>query len=126
MRRKLAVVLLLPVALPLLAHHSISGAYYTDQQTKIEGTIVEFNYRNPHAFLELDGRDPKTGAPTHFTVEWGSVKRLEREGVSKETLHPGDHLVILGNPARKTGDRTLHMVGATRKGDGWHWGRVVQ
>ena len=125
MRQILAAALLLSGA-PLLAHHSISGAYYTDQQVKIEGTIVEFNYRSPHAFVELDGTDPKTGASTRFGVEWASVKRLERAGIGKETLKPGDRLVILGNPSRKTGDSTLHMVGAIRKADGWKWGQAVQ
>ena len=124
MRRKLAIAILLSGA-PLVAHHSISGTYYTDQQVKIEGTLVEFNYRNPHSFVQLDGNDPKTGAPTRFGVEWASVKRLERAGIVKETLKPGDRLVILGNPSRTTGDRTLHMVGAVRKIDGWKWGQTV-
>jgi len=114
------------LAVPLLAHHSISGTYYTDQQIKIEGKLVEFNLRNPHSFVELEGKDPKTGQPTRFSFEWGSVKRLERAGIAKETLKPGDWLVILGNPSRKAGDRTLHMMGAVRKGDGWKWGRTVE
>jgi Family of unknown function (DUF6152) len=113
------------LAVPLLAHHSISGTYDTHQQVKIEGTLVDFNFRNPHSFVELDGKDPKTGQATRFSVEWGSIKRLKRQGIAKETLKPGDRLVILGNPARKTGNHTLHMVGAVRKADGWTWGRVV-
>jgi uncharacterized protein DUF6152 len=124
--RKLFAAALLFSGAPLGAHHSISGAYYTDQQVKIEGTLVEFNYRNPHSFVQLEGNDPKTGAPTRFGVEWASVKRLERAGIVKETLKPGDYLVILGNPSRTSGDRTLHMVGAARKADGWKWGQAVQ
>lgn len=128
-RNDIHMTVLLAAALggvPLLAHHSISGAYYRDQQMKIEGTLVEFNYRNPHAFLELDGKDPKTGEVRRFNVEWGSVKRLERQGIVKDTLKAGDHLVVIGNPSRKDGDRMLHMVGVARKGDGWKWGQAIQ
>src|SRR5262245_59897591 len=111
------------VALPALAHHSISDAYCTDQQTRIEGTVVEFNYRNPHAFVSLDDKDPATGQPVRWGVEWASVKRLERENIQRDTIKPGDHLEILGNPARKAEDKTLHMVGVARPSDGWKWGR---
>jgi hypothetical protein len=125
MKTALAVMIAC-AALPLAAHHSISGAYFTDQQTRVEGTVVDFNFRNPHALVELEGPDPKTGQPRHWAIEWGSVKRLGRNGISKETLKPGDHIVVLGNPSRTTGDSMLHMVGASRMSDGWKWGRSVR
>ena len=125
MRRIIAASLFLS-GLPMLAHHSISGAYYTDQRIKVEGTLVEFNLRDPHSFVEVSGKDPKTGAPTMFNIEWGSVQRLGRDGISKDSLKPGDRLVLIGNPSRKAGDATLHLVGVQRKSDGWKWGRMAE
>jgi hypothetical protein len=126
MRRLIAAAALLISGVPLAAHHSISGAYKTEERIKIEGTVVAFSFRDPHSFLELSGPDPKTGAPVNFNLEWGSVLRLERDHISKETLKSGDHLVVLANPSRKSSDPTLHLVGVRRKSDGWTWGRRVE
>ncbi|MEQ1884513.1 MAG: DUF6152 family protein [Bryobacteraceae bacterium] len=125
MRRFLAAPLFL-AGLPLLAHHSIPGAYVTDQNVRIEGTLVEFNFRDPHSFLGVSGKDPKTGAPARFNLEWGSIQRLGRDQITKDTLKIGDHLVIFGSPSRKQGDPILFLMGIRRPSDGWKWGRTVQ
>ncbi|MEQ1948852.1 MAG: DUF6152 family protein [Bryobacteraceae bacterium] len=125
MRRYLAAAGFL-AALPLLAHHSIPGAYFTDQNIRIEGTLVEFNFRDPHTFLGVSGKDPKTGTPATINLEWGSIQRLGRDGINKDTLKVGDHLVIVGSPSRKQGDPVLFLMGVRRQSDGWKWGRTVQ
>jgi hypothetical protein len=119
-------VALLATAAPLFSHHSISGAYFTDQQVRVEGTVVEFNYRNPHSTMEIQGIDPKSGQPKRWGIEWGSLKRLERDGVSKDSIKNGDHILLLGNPSRTVGDKMLWMVGVIRKADGWKWGKSVE
>src|SRR5215467_13481880 len=98
MRTKLLVVLtaLLGIVLtssPAFAHHSFACCYLEDQNSRIEGTLVEFDYRSPHSFVIVDATDPKTGEAARWAVEWRSGSRLGREGVSKETLKPGDHVI---------------------------------
>jgi hypothetical protein len=39
------------------AHHSFAGTYLLDQTVTIEGTIVQFDIRNPHSFISLEVRD---------------------------------------------------------------------
>jgi hypothetical protein len=122
--RFLVAGLLLTV--PLFAHHSFASAYFMDQRTKIEGTLVEFSPRNPHSFVQVEAPDPKTGAPVTWSIEWRSAQRLARQSITNDTLKPGDHVVIVGNPGRTAGEYRLHMLGISRPSDGWKDGQAVQ
>ena len=35
------------------AHHSFASTYIENQQTSVEGEVVQFVYRNPHAILQI-------------------------------------------------------------------------
>ena len=35
------------------AHHSFAGTYIEDQAVKLEGTVAEYNIRNPHSFISV-------------------------------------------------------------------------
>ncbi len=122
MRSLIAGLLL---AAPTFAHHSFASAYFMDQRTKIEGTLVEFSPRNPHSFVQVEAPDPKTGAMVTWAIEWRSAQRLPRQGVNNDTLKPGDHVVIVGNPGRTAGEYRLHMLGISRPADGWKDGQAV-
>jgi hypothetical protein len=107
-------------------HHSISGAYFVDQNTKLEGDVLEFSYKNPHAILQLEVRDPQTGQVEKWVAEWAPVRRLEARGVTKDSIKAGDHVIIQGNPSRKSGDHQIFMRGVIRPSDGWKSGRDIQ
>jgi hypothetical protein len=61
---------LLVLSIPSSAHHDESHTYFMDQRTRIEGTIVQFLFRNPHSFLHVEVKDPATDQPLRFAVEW--------------------------------------------------------
>jgi Family of unknown function (DUF6152) len=103
------------------AHHSFAATYFEDKTQKIEGNLVQFLYRNPHSFVHVEAVDEK-GATQRWAVEWGAGGQLGRQGVTRETLKPGDHVVIVGNPGRNPEDHRLRMVNITRPSDGWKWG----
>jgi len=104
-----------------LAHHSFAATYFEDKTQKIEGDLVQFMYRNPHSFVQLEAPDDK-GVVQRWSIEWGAGGQLGRQGVTRETLKPGDHVVIVGNPGRNPEDHRLRMVNITRPSDGWKWG----
>jgi hypothetical protein len=104
-----------------LAHHSFAATYFEDKTQKIEGNLVQFLYRNPHSFVHVEGPDEK-GVMQRWAVEWGAGGQLGRQGVTRETLKPGDHVIIVGNPGRNPDDHRLRMVNITRPSDGWKWG----
>ena len=104
-----------------LAHHSFAATYFEDKTQKVEGNLVQFLYRNPHSFVHVEAPDDK-GAMQRWAIEWGAGGQLGRQGVTRETLKPGDHVVIVGNPGRNPEDHRLRMVNITRPSDGWKWG----
>ena len=88
------------------AHHSFAGTYIEDQNVKLEGTVAEFNIRNPHSFISVEVTD-KDGKTTRWGGEWGGVTQLSQGGINRFTLKIGDKIIIDGAPAR---DSSEHKV----------------
>jgi len=107
------------------AHHSFAATYLEDQEITIEGDLVQFLYRNPHSFVHVLAPDPKTKEMVRWAVEWGGGGQLGQQGVTRETLKPGDHVIITGSPGRNPEDHRLRMRTILRPKDGWRWGGVV-
>jgi hypothetical protein len=103
------------------AHHSFAATYFEDKKVTIEGELVQFLYRNPHSFVHVEVKD-SNGEMVRWAVEWGAGGQLGRQGVTRETLKPGDHVIVVGNPGRNPEDHRLRMVNVTRPADGWKWG----
>jgi hypothetical protein len=108
------------------AHHSFAATYFEDKKVTVEGDLVQFLYRNPHSFVHVESKDPQTGEMVRWAVEWGAGGQLGRQGVTRETLKPGDHVVVVGNPGRNPEDHRLRMVNITRPSDGWKWGGTFE
>jgi len=43
------------------------------------------------------------------------------QGVTKETLKPGDRVIITGSPARDPAAYRVHLKKIQRPADGWEW-----
>ena len=65
MRAALLTLLVGVVALraPVSAHHSFPAHYFEDQTVSIEGELVEFEYRAPHAWVRVMAPDEKGVLP---------------------------------------------------------------
>lgn len=103
------------------AHHSFAATYFEDKTQKVEGNLVQFLFRNPHSFIQVEAEDEK-GVMQRWAIEWGAGGQLGRAGVTRDTLKPGDHVIIVGNPGRNPEDHRMRMVNITRPSDGWKWG----
>jgi hypothetical protein len=106
---------------PAYAHHSFAATYFEDKTQTIEGDLVQFLFRNPHSFVHVEAKDEK-GELQRWAIEWGAGLQLNRQGVTRETLHPGDHVIITGTPGRNAEDHRLRMRTISRPKDGWKWG----
>jgi hypothetical protein len=83
-------------ALPVAAHHSGAMFYNREGATlTITGTVLRFNFANPHAIVELDVAS-EAGATQHWTAETSSPSGLKRRGWSQESLKPGDTVTLEG------------------------------
>ena len=110
----------LALGTPLLAHHSFAATYMEDQSVTIEGEIVQFLLRNPHSFVHVNVKE-KDGVVNRYVVEWGSPAQLSGK-VSRDTLKPGDQVIISGNPGRNASDHRVRLLTFKRPKDGWSWG----
>ena len=121
MKRDLGVILAIAgvfaFAAQLHAPHSFTATYHEDQTVTIEGKLVQFQFRNPHSFVQiLDDKGIR------WSIEWGGAGQLGSQGVTRETLKPGDVVVITGNPGRTPEDHRVRMRAIKRPSDGFGWG----
>ncbi len=87
------------VTVPALAHHSFAMFDMTKDIT-IKGTVVEYNFANPHVHVvvripEAQGTDPAMVGLWDFECA-GGTSIMVRQGWTKITLKAGDpiHAVI--------------------------------
>jgi hypothetical protein len=102
------------------AHHSLVANYYFDRTVTVEGKVNEFLLRNPHSFVRVEGANGARPIEM-WLMEWSSGGQLGRAGVSRDTLKPGDHVTVTGNPSRNPSERKLHVITILRPADGWQW-----
>jgi hypothetical protein len=103
------------------AHHSFAATYIEDQSVTIEGQLVQFLLRNPHSFVHVMVKEAD-GTMNRYVVEWGSPAQLSGQSVTRDTLKPGDYVVITGNPGRNPADHRVRLLQFKRPKDGWAWG----
>jgi hypothetical protein len=119
------VALLMISAAVTYAHHSFAATYQEGKTQKIEGKVVQFLFRNPHSFLHVEAPDEK-GVMQTWSVEWGGGGQLGSQGVTRESIKPGDKVVVVGQPGRNPDDHRLRMMNITRPADGWKWGGTFE
>jgi uncharacterized protein DUF6152 len=119
----LAVAIALLFGVMAYAHHSIAATYDGKKEIKLTGKIVEFDFRNPHAFVHVEAPD-SDGVMQRWAVEWGGAGALGSQGVTRNSLKAGDEVVITGNPARglENGVHRMKMNTLLRPKDGFGWG----
>ena len=76
------------------AHHSFA-MFDQARQVSITGTVKNFQWTNPHAFIELEAPDGKL-----WSVELNSPNNLVRQGWKRTALKPGDKVTVVLNPLR--------------------------
>src|SRR6267378_6747191 len=73
----------------IFAHHSASATYMHGKSVKIEGTLKEFIWRNPHSFMKVEAPDEK-GEKQIWIIEGAAPQQLTDAGLTATTLRPGD------------------------------------
>jgi len=112
MKNKVLAVVSLTVGLllasgPMLAHHS-SAMYDADHPVTLAGTVTEFRFINPHVQIHFEVQD-ENGKVVKWMAGSESPVRLFREGWNKETLKPGDQIIMTCAPA-KDGRKICNLV----------------
>jgi hypothetical protein len=87
------------VAAPAFAHHSFA-MFDNEKTVTLEGTVKEFQWTNPHSWVQLMVTDPATGKSVEWSIEAGSPNGLERQGWSRHVAKAGDKAVIEIHPLK--------------------------
>jgi hypothetical protein len=81
-----------------MAHHS--GAMFDHSKVvTYQGTVKEFQYTNPHSWLQV-----MVPGPDGKAVEWGfeaeGPSTLKRVGINLSTFKPGEKVTVVANPMK--------------------------
>lgn len=94
-----AVIAVAAFAVQAQAHHSF--AMFDQEKTiAISGTVKEFEWSNPHAWIHLTAIDEATGRPVDWAFEMGSVGQIAAQGWKSDSIKPGDKITVSGHPLR--------------------------
>ena len=94
-----AVAAMLCTAIRMPAHHSFASEYDENKRVTVSGTVTEFKWTNPHAWLYVDGTDA-AGKSAGWSFEMGSPNGLLRRGWKKLELKNGDRVTVTGYGAK--------------------------
>jgi hypothetical protein len=94
----LAACLAAAGAPPAFAHHSFA-MFDNSKQTTLVGTVKQFQYSNPHSWIQLVVTTP-SGGTDEWTIEALSPNVLGREGWKRNSLLAGQKVTVVIHPLR--------------------------
>lgn len=105
----LAAVALLSV--PASAHHS-QAMFDTSQEMLVEGTVVRFDWVNPHMYLIVETIGPD-GQPALVEGEGLGITQALVDGLNRDALQPGTPVVMRMNPNRSGWGKQVRILDVT-------------
>ena len=94
----LLALLLTAVPLTGSAHHSFAP-YEPDVQITFSGVVTDFQWTNPHIYIEMDVADAG-GEVRHWLIECANTTILNRVGWKWNMIKPGDEISVIVSPLR--------------------------
>jgi len=83
---------------PSLAHHSFAMFDMT-KEVKVSGTVKQFQWTNPHAYIQLTAKD-SSGKDVEWSMEMGAPMYLYARGWRPRSLRAGMQINVTLNPLR--------------------------
>ena len=97
MKIKLTLAALLFSPMLALAHHGFD-MFDFDKTLTLKGTIKEWQWTNPHSWIQLNVEEK--GVVTEWSLEGSSISQLARRGWKRNSLKPGDQVVVTVHPLK--------------------------
>ncbi len=80
------------------AHHSFA-MFDRSKETTLAGVVHEFQWTNPHSWIELDIPN-ESGGVDQWSIELNSPNNLSRQGWKSDSVKPGDKISVVIWPLR--------------------------
>jgi len=81
------------------AHHSAVAEYDLEKPVKMSGTVTKVEWTNPHIWFYVDVKN-SDGTVTNWGFSGAPPGVLQRRGIMKTSMKPGDVIVVEGFRAR--------------------------
>jgi hypothetical protein len=102
MNRKVVAVLMVVgflLGVPSLWAHHGNAPFDMTHSVRMQGTVRDFQWINPHALIHADLKD-ENGKVANWKLELGSLGMLSRFGWSRDTVKRGDRVTAEGFRAK--------------------------
>ena len=93
-----AIATLAVYAIPAAAHHSFA-MFDASKTVTLEGSVKEFQWTNPHAWIMLNVANQQ-GQAEQWAIELNGPSGLARDGWKPKTLTPGMSVAVTIHPLR--------------------------
>lgn len=94
-----AALVLLLATVRISAHHAFAAEYDENKLVTVSGSVTDFKWTNPHAWIYIDGKD-ESGRVTGWGFEMGSPNGLVRRGWKRTDVKKGDLITLDGYRAK--------------------------
>jgi hypothetical protein len=87
------------VGTPAASHHSFA-MFEAKKEITISGSVKNFQWTNPHSWLQLMVPGAAGQPAAEYSIEMGSPNTISRQGWRKTTFKPGDRVTVTIHPMR--------------------------
>ena len=84
----------------VMSHHGRTNFLY-DETITLEGKVIEFNWRNPHSYIEIQVVNQNNVAE-NWLIEGGTIVSSKKHGWKKDSIKAGDNAIAVGFPDKNT------------------------
>ena len=99
MRRTLSFIGMILAAAPVWAHHSFAAEFDEKKVVKLQGTVTQMEWVNPHVWLHLAVKNAD-GSIANWMIEGNTPNSLLRAGLTKKSLASGMEIMVKGYLSR--------------------------
>lgn len=103
----LALILIVALTAPILAHHSVSAEFDSTKPVILTGTVSNVDWMNPHTYVFVDVNDASAGKARTWACELTSPNELARRGFTRGSIKVGMSVRVTGTRA-KDGSFKIH------------------
>jgi hypothetical protein len=98
---------------PATPHHSFA-LFDSDKSVTLTGTVREFQFNNPHCFIQL--MVPQGDVTAEWSIGMAAPAHLVRSGWKRSTLKQGEKITVVVHPLREGTLGGSHVSGVRQDG----------